>query len=619
MLKARATEWAFFAVVFTAATLVSWTPLAVQINNDAYDWLSRLHPQPPRDSESVVLAIDEASFSAFGGVGHIRDMVAQALELARGEHPASVAIDVILADPGDAQQDQRLSQAMKGTPKLTLAATVVPGGARWDEPLPAFEAASSSVGHAHASLDPFDSVCRQYSLEWRAAGKRRWALALEALRLRRGQKLIESPDVLQLGSLIIPSKGERRQMLIRFQGNEAIPRLSLLALSRDPTLRHRLAGRTIFLGITALSAARDSVNTPQGFGDEMPGVELHAHAYETLVRGDFLRPVDDLVALLLGAATFFGVLAPFLKWRGWPSYAFAGALLTVAHTLPHLLFLRGWVVPYFTPVLAGWAAAVSGAVWQHFADRRRMNVAEDDRARYQQAIHMVTHEMRTPLTAIQGSSELMGRYQLKPEKQQELAGMINAESKRLARMIQTFLDVERLTSGHVELRTESIEAQELIESCLQRVHHLAGNKQIAIRSGPLAPGTFRGDRELLEYALYNVMTNAVKYSPPETTVTISATASDDRVRVAVADQGMGMEADELKRIFTKFYRTHAAEHSGEVGTGIGLSLVKEIMQRHGGNIEVESSPGKGSCFTLWLPKVTDSNQAMTDAEPTRRK
>ena len=111
-------------------------------------------------------------------------------------------------------------------------------------------------------------------------------------------------------------------------------------------------------------------------------------------------------------------------------------------------------------------------------------------------------------------------------------------------------------------------------------------------------GTLTGDRELMEYAFYNLLTNSVKYSPSGTEIRITAELHDGDVRMAVRDQGIGMDAKELKNIFKKFYRTKRAEASGEVGTGIGLSIVEQIVKHHGGRMEVISEPGKGSCFTM---------------------
>ncbi len=219
----------------------------------------------------------------------------------------------------------------------------------------------------------------------------------------------------------------------------------------------------------------------------------------------------------------------------------------------------------------------------------------------------MSHEMRTPLTAIQGTSELMTRFAIPEEKRKQMAELINSESKRLARMIEIFLNVERLSAGQMELRRENFPAAAMVEACLERARPVAERKQIEIRVEPIdAAMALTGDRELMEYAVYNLMTNAVKYSPQRTQVTVSAERRDGRVRLAVQDQGIGIDQKEIRRVFQKFYRTRKAEQSGEAGTGIGLSIVEQIIVQHGGAIEVTSVPGQGSCFTLVLPPAASA-------------
>jgi two-component system sensor histidine kinase SenX3 len=202
----------------------------------------------------------------------------------------------------------------------------------------------------------------------------------------------------------------------------------------------------------------------------------------------------------------------------------------------------------------------------------------------------------------------MGRYNLPEDKRKQIAEMINSESKRLARMIQTFLDVEKLSEGQVELKKDRFGAGEIVETCLARVAPVAERKRIALRQEGVAEALVTGDRELMEYAVYNLLTNAIKYSPAETTVRVSGAFDGAALRLAVADQGIGMDQKELKKIFTKFYRTRKAEASGEAGTGIGLSIVEQIVAHHGGRIEVFSRPGEGSCFTLVLPATAPTVQ-----------
>jgi signal transduction histidine kinase len=279
--------------------------------------------------------------------------------------------------------------------------------------------------------------------------------------------------------------------------------------------------------------------------------------------------------------------------------------------------MRGTVFPYFGLVSVAWLSSAGAAIFQHFFVRRQLRTSESEKSRYQQAIHWVAHEMRTPLTAIQGSSEIMTRYKLPEEKGKQLSEMINSESKRLARMIQTFLDVERLADGQMELKKESFAASDVVQACLTRVRPIAERKNIQIFLDTPVEAIVVGDRELMEYAFYNLLTNAVKYSPAETEIHVSAALLDKELRLSVRDQGIGMDAQELKSIFKKFYRTKRAEASGEVGTGIGLSIVEQIVSHHNGRMEVSSELGKGSCFTIILsasnPKVPPAAENPADS------
>ncbi len=184
-----------------------------------------------------------------------------------------------------------------------------------------------------------------------------------------------------------------------------------------------------------------------------------------------------------------------------------------------------------------------------------------------------------------------------------MAQLINSESKRLSRMIEAFLSVERLSAGQMELKQERFALPDLVSSCADRARPIAERKRISIELLDIPVQELTGDRELMEYAVYNLLTNAVKYSPPETCVTVYGDIRDHEVRLSVRDQGIGMDRKEVGRIFEKFYRTRRAEQSGETGTGIGLSIVEQIVTQHGGRIQVVSEPGRGSEFTVILKQA----------------
>jgi len=135
---------------------------------------------------------------------------------------------------------------------------------------------------------------------------------------------------------------------------------------------------------------------------------------------------------------------------------------------------------------------------------------------------------------------------------------------------------------------------------VSRASPLAERKQITVVREGVPDEVLRGDRELMEYAFYNLLTNAIKYSPAETRVRIFGSSENGRLRLSVEDQGIGMDQKEVRRIFEKFYRAHTGNIHNVKGFGLGLSYVKTVVEAHGGTIKADSVIGKGSIMTIEL-------------------
>jgi len=598
--NSRKGTWRYAAVVAGCfAVSFGLSTVAQRIDNFAYDMISRRHPSN-WEPQSVVVGINEKTFEKFGGPSARRTILSEALDQLAKAKPKLVAIDVILHDPGltpeQRVQDARLEASLRATPNLILPSEVIDD--EWEDPLPRFAPEDPGrLGHVEWATDRLDGVTRQIPLERTAAHQQRWALSLVALSAWLGQPIVTSTasNDVQVGNLTIPvARGEgseSRPLLIRY-----LPEIPIIAVQDIGNNLTAIRGKAVFLGETAQSATRDRLQNP--YGESVAGVVANAQVFETLVHGDYLTRARDYSVLLvsLGIAVAAGLIFGLLA--GWQAYVLDLALLAFAHYLPVFLFQHGVVFRYSPPVAVAWICSIGAATYQHFFVRRQLDRTESERSRYQQAIHWAAHEMRTPLTAIQGSSEIMSRYNLPEEKRNQLSGMINSESKRLARIIQTFLDVERLAEGQMDLKREPFQAAAMVDACMQRVTPLAERKHIGMTLEGAVDGVLVGDRELMEYAFYNLLTNAVKYSPSGTQIRVFSERNGGELRLAVKDQGIGMDSKEVQNIFKKFYRTKGAEASGEVGTGIGLSIVEQIIARHGGRIDVSSQPGRGSCFTM---------------------
>jgi len=600
---------AALAVGFVGATFFA-------LDDTAYDFMMRKFPPAPWNPQSAILAIDEATLSAYGGTTGIRRALADGLPIVAGEHPTAVVIDIILADKGDPGLDGRLASALCQTPNLVLDADELSDSGSWDWPLPEFQACAKAIGHVHAAPSKNDAVTRAIPLMRRTDNRRRssikklWSISLEAFALSRGADIVTSsvpaePVAVGNVEIPIPDKDDGRLMRVQFlpPGME-IPKVSLAGIVRDHGLAAQLAGKVVFVGVTAITELHDRLITPTSVDRQISGIELHATAFETLSQGFFFTDVSNEVEFLVCLAYAVAIGLAFRFLPGWWAYSGGTLVLAASMVAPYLFFRERAVFPFSASVSVAWATFLTAAAYYHLVVRRNWHIERASRTRYQQAMQFVTHEMRTPLSAIQGSSELISRFPLTEDKRKQVALLINSESKRLARMVEVFLNVERLSAGQMELKREPIEVKPMVDVCLERARPLADRKQITLTLEPIDDGLLiSGDRELMEYACYNLLTNAVKYSPRETAVTVSARGRNGNVQVAVQDQGIGMDRNEVRQIFQKFYRTKKAEESGEAGTGIGLSIVQQIVEQHGGRIDVVSQPGVGSCFTIVIPAL----------------
>jgi len=238
--------------------------------------------------------------------------------------------------------------------------------------------------------------------------------------------------------------------------------------------------------------------------------------------------------------------------------------------------------------VSGIVASLSDVTRQHDLQQTKNDV-----------IALVSHEMRTPLTAIQGMTELLAIYDMEPERRKEISSAINGEVKRLTGMITEYLDITRLESGATALRKTPAKVDALLRRILLLLEPVAAQRGIRLKLAisPDLPVPIV-DVDLLGRAIENLVSNAIKYSPDGTEIVIGAVPEQDGLAISVADQGYGIPESDLTRVFEKFYRVPRVEDAGVPGTGLGLALVREIAELHGGSVSVVSKVNQGSTFTL---------------------
>jgi two-component system phosphate regulon sensor histidine kinase PhoR len=215
----------------------------------------------------------------------------------------------------------------------------------------------------------------------------------------------------------------------------------------------------------------------------------------------------------------------------------------------------------------------------------------------------VSHELRTPLTAIQGYSEtLMSGAINDPKAAMDFLKVIYDESIRLHKMVNDMLDLSKLEHQKKSVSYDRVDLQEVIASVLKTVKLQAAEKNISLIVGEMdEPLYVKGDFDLLRQLILNLVTNAIKYTNHDGRIKIQSHLESEHVKVTIEDSGIGISEEHLPRIFERFYRVEASRNMASGGRGLGLSIVKHILQLHGGQINVESETGKGTLFTILFP------------------
>lgn len=218
-------------------------------------------------------------------------------------------------------------------------------------------------------------------------------------------------------------------------------------------------------------------------------------------------------------------------------------------------------------------------------------------------VSAVSHEFRTPLTSIRQLAEMLARGRMEGEQHKQHAyELMLGQSDRLGRLVESLLDFGRMQAREYRFRSDKLEAAHWTRSVSEEFQETVRSRGYAIEfTAPPDGAWIRGDREALGGALWNLLDNAVKYSPDEKHVQVAVASSKGKLEVSVRDCGNGIAKADLKRVFGKFYRGANAKQQGTKGTGIGLAMVKEIVEAHGGTVRVRSELGKGSEFTMVLP------------------
>jgi signal transduction histidine kinase len=213
----------------------------------------------------------------------------------------------------------------------------------------------------------------------------------------------------------------------------------------------------------------------------------------------------------------------------------------------------------------------------------------------------VSHELRTPLTSIRAFSEILLNYPDDEETQHEFLQIITAESERLTRLVNDVLDVTKIESGEMDWRDEAIDTSALIEQCARTFAPLFEHSIVNFELDVAATlPAIRGDHDRLQQVIHNLLNNAMKFTS-QGTIGLRAAVVSDELRIEVSDTGVGIADEDQERVFEKFQQVGDTLTGKPKGTGLGLTICRDIVAHHGGRLLLESQPGRGSRFIIGLP------------------
>ncbi len=259
--------------------------------------------------------------------------------------------------------------------------------------------------------------------------------------------------------------------------------------------------------------------------------------------------------------------------------------------------LQGRSRPAFTaratPVASGGAVAI-------IEDHRQILAIEE---RHRECTADVAHDLRAPLTAVQGYAEaILDNPAEEPESRARHLRLILDECARMSSLVTDILDLTSLASGRVEIAFQPLDVSEVVKETIQLFQKSASERSIALRTHIEAEASWaQGDASRIRQALRNLVSNAVAYSPTGSEVAVCVARQTDYIALSVHDEGPGLSADELERVWQRYYRVKS-QQSPSSGTGLGLAIVRRIAELHGGKAGAESTPGGGSTFWFTVPR-----------------
>lgn len=649
-------EWLVVTAICVGfAALAGQTNLLWRLDGVIYDAGLDAFRAPP-DEDIVIVAIDDRSLAEIGRWPWSRGVHAALIERLAAMGARVIAFDIILHEPApdDVAGDRALAAAIGAHGGVVLPVTHATHAARSDgegRPSAPFADAAAALGHIHIELDP-DGIARSVYLWEGMNSARHPQLALAMLGLddpARLRRFTPPEDASQ------PGWARAEWMRIPFRGPPGTFRhVSYVDILRGEVPEALLRDAVVLVGATAVGMG-DMVPTPtSGHAGLMPGVEVHANILAALRRGEVISTVAPVWVTLSSALAVLALMLVMLRTRPRATLvgAFGFALLLPLGAWWALSQLNLWFPPA-SAILAGMIAYPLWS-WRRLEASRRYfdvelealrtaNAGIDDAAperagptpsraidsyldhigvvreatRRQrelqrgrdETMHFLSHDLRAPLAAIVSSLESVRESGRGLGDDAELADRLERNARNALSLAENLVRLVR-AEGLDPVSFAEVNLALLVQDAADEVWALAHAAQVRLESeispddeGP--PQATMGDADLLRRAVVNLLTNAIKYTPAGGRVTLRLLAETSGWAIEVADTGCGIAEAQQSQLFKRFSRLPTEQNRTLGGIGLGLLMVRTVVERHRGSISVHSKPGEGSTFTLHLPGIVE--------------
>ncbi len=599
-LEQRFVRWSL-RIGFAAAVTILLTQLKLDpIEFILYDWRAALVEAPASSGHIVLIGIDDKTVSSLHRNPNAAEF-ATAIKKLQGTHPASTVTLVRPAEfLGTPEELVKLAEAATGS-GLVFAENDLPapGQKKLEELPPPFDRVrveAAPLTHDHSLFTP-RGVSRRVIVRYQGA----WTLQAKLAQPFNG--LAELDDYRGLFHYL-----DSDQVYVRYRSG--FPHISFLDVMNGNFDPESLRGRILLIGRDSAAVAQTFLTAPTStrLSDKSP-LEVQANYIDTLVTNSaprtspgwctailtFLlslltmwivmrfRPVKGLMALVasVGCVIMFSLFVDFaFNWFFQVAAPVFGILVCYYFILPYRLILE------------------NRKSWEYLEKNRLLTQVEELKSNF---IRLMSHDLKTPIARIQAMAEIAmhERENLSDEQLQAIEN-ITASSEELSQFIASILNLSRIESKKVKLQVRTRDINQLLQRVIQKCLPLAQRKNIAIATEFEPLFSLKMDEDLMRQVFTNLLENAIKYSPENTRVKVSAREIEGRIKVQISDQGIGIPEDELPSVFERFYRAQNAEYE-HTGTGLGLYLAKYFVQLHKGTIEVQSQAHVGSTFSVNLP------------------